>query len=207
MPTRRHRYFFPVNAAPTTHITINNANIPIHNKAKFLGVTFDSSLSFKGHIKQIESKAKHRIIRLHTISNQSFGPSPATMIRLYKTFVRPLFEYGHIATISASTKNMNIWEGIQYRYIKNILQLPHISGANVAKFGNLPSIKHRLLHLSKTSYNKAKTRKESIEHFINNHISIQSVTNKKHPTPLLYSPTSLNSRPGAIVHKHKNTIY
>ena len=29
------------------HITINNINIPIHNKAKFLGVTIDSSLSFK----------------------------------------------------------------------------------------------------------------------------------------------------------------
>ena len=28
-------------------VTINNTNIPIHNKAKFLGVTFDSSLSFK----------------------------------------------------------------------------------------------------------------------------------------------------------------
>ena len=58
---------------PTTHITINNTNIPIHNKAKFLGVTCDSSLSFKTHIKQIESKAKHRIIRLHSIYNQTYG--------------------------------------------------------------------------------------------------------------------------------------
>ena len=62
------------------HVTINNTNIPIF--------TFDSSLSFKTHINMTASKAKHRIMRLHTIYNQSYGPSPATMPRLYKTFVR-----------------------------------------------------------------------------------------------------------------------
>ena len=62
------------------HVTINNTNIPIYNKAKFLGVTFDSSLSFKTHINITASKAKHRIMRLHTIYNQSFGPTPATML-------------------------------------------------------------------------------------------------------------------------------
>ena len=52
------------------HVTINNTNIPIHNKAKFLGVTFDSSLSFKTHINLTAYKAKHRIMRLHTIYYQ-----------------------------------------------------------------------------------------------------------------------------------------
>ena len=43
------------------HVTINNTNIPIHNKAKFLGVTFDSSLLFTTHIKliAIESQTPH----------------------------------------------------------------------------------------------------------------------------------------------------
>ena len=50
------------------HVTINNTNISIHNKVKFLGVTFDSSLSFTTHIKLIASKAKHRIMRPHTAS-------------------------------------------------------------------------------------------------------------------------------------------
>ena len=155
MPVKRHRYFFPgkrhTSQKNIKHVTINNTNIPIHNKAKFLGVTFDSSLSFTTHIKLIATKAKHRTMHLHTIYNQSYGPSAATMIRLYKTFVCPLFECGHIATITASSRNINTWEGIQYRYIKNILDLPYISKANVAKFGNLPFIKHRLLHLSNSN--------------------------------------------------------
>ena len=38
------------------HVTINNTNIPIHNKAKFLGFIFDSSLSFTTHIKLSQRK-------------------------------------------------------------------------------------------------------------------------------------------------------
>ena len=42
------------------HVTINNTNIPIHNKAQFLGVTFDSSLSFTTHqINRNESQTHH----------------------------------------------------------------------------------------------------------------------------------------------------
>ena len=127
MPAKRHRYFFPgkrhTSEKNIEHVTINTTNIPIHNKVKFLGVTFDSSLSFTAHIKLIATKTNHRIMRLHTIYNQSYGPSATTMIRLCKTFVRPLFEYGHITTITASSKNINIWKGIRYRYIKNILDL------------------------------------------------------------------------------------
>ena len=116
MPAKRN-IFFPGKRNTEKnikHVTITNTNIPFY-KAKFLGVT-----------KLIATKAKHRIIRLHSICNQSYGPSPATMIRLYKTFVCPLFEYGHIATITASSKNINIWEGIQYKYQKHPAASPHI---------------------------------------------------------------------------------
>ena len=98
---------------------------------------------------------------------------------LYLTKLYTLFEYGHITTITASSKNMNIWEGIQYRFIKNILQLPHISRANVSKFGNLPLIQHRLLHLSKTWFKKAITHNTSIQHYVNNHISKHPISKKK----------------------------
>ena len=40
------------------HVTINNTNIPIYNKAKFLGVTFDSSL--------IQNKHQHNHIQSQT---------------------------------------------------------------------------------------------------------------------------------------------
>ena len=77
------------------HVTINNTNISIHNKVKFLGVTFDLSLSFTTHIKLIAIKAKHRIMRLHTIYNQSYGPSARIRIRIrmYLNSFVPKYRY------------------------------------------------------------------------------------------------------------------
>ena len=194
MPIKRHRYFFLVNAtSPRKTSNTSQSTTPTYQsttKQNFSDSPRHSSLSFTTHIKLIASKAKHRIMRLHTIYNQSYGPSATTMIRLYKTFVRPRFEYGHIATITASSKNINTWEGIQYRYINNILDLPHISKANVTKFGNLSFIKHRLIHLSKAWYNKAITHNTSIEHFVDNHVSKHPIRNKyKTPYTILITST------------------
>ena len=68
---KKAQIFFPgkchTSEKNIKHVTINNTNIPIYNKAKFLGVTYDSSLSFKTHINITASKAKHHIMHLHTI--------------------------------------------------------------------------------------------------------------------------------------------
>ena len=58
------------------HVTINNTNISIHNKAKFLGVTFDSSLSFKTHVNLTASKAKSCAYTRYIINHTAIHPPP-----------------------------------------------------------------------------------------------------------------------------------
>ena len=172
------------------HITVNNTNIPIHNKAKFLGVTFDSSLSFKTHINlQPKSNTPSFAYTRYIINRTAHHPPPC-----FAYTKRSFFEYGNIAAITASPEKMNIWEGIQYRSIKTIIPLPHISRANVSKFGNLPFGKHRTLHLFKTWYNKAITHNTSIHHYINNHISKHPIRKKHNTSYAIISPTKHNSR-------------
>ena len=94
MPAKLHRYFFLVNATrprKTSNTSQSTTKISIHNKVKFLGVTFDSSLSFKTHINLTASKAKHRVMRLHTIYNQSYGhhASPIQNVRSPSLRIRP----------------------------------------------------------------------------------------------------------------------
>ena len=91
-------------------LQIHKKPIPINKHAKFLGVTFDQSLTFLKHINITVAKAKSRAQQLHKIFNQHYGPSPSTMIRLYKIFIRPLFEYGHTATIPGTDNTLGIWE-------------------------------------------------------------------------------------------------
>ena len=91
MPVKRHRYFFLLNATPprkTSNMTQSTTpRYQSTNKAKFLGVTFDSSLSFTTHIKLIAMKAKHRIMHLHHLqpvirSISSHHDSPIQNIRM-----------------------------------------------------------------------------------------------------------------------------
>ena len=72
------------------------------------------------------------------------APPPYTMIRLYKIFIRPLFEYRHTATISATDNALAIWETNQTNYTKKVLRLPNISKENIRKFGNAPTIRSRI---------------------------------------------------------------
>ncbi len=91
------------------------------------------------------------------------------MIRLYKIFVRPLFEYGTIATSTATDNTLQPWESTQAKYIKHILNLPNISYENANKFANLPSVKDRNKHLLMKWYHKSTTLNPTIQQFINEH--------------------------------------
>ena len=57
-----------------------------------------------------------RATKLKSLYNQKYGPCQSTMMRLFKIFIRPLFEYGHTATITISKKNLETWESIQSQF-------------------------------------------------------------------------------------------
>ena len=76
------------------------------------------------------------------------------MIRLDKIFVRPLLEYGHIATIPVKPHLIKHWETIQTTYIRRILRFPRLHNNYTRKLANLPTIQDRLYQLSDKWYQK-----------------------------------------------------
>ena len=61
---------------------------------KFLGVYFDEMMTFEQHVDDIVTRAKKRLNLLKAIRGQSWGASPETLLYTYRTFVRPILEYG-----------------------------------------------------------------------------------------------------------------
>ena len=61
---------------------------------KFLGIAFDSALTFKSHYHTIANIARHRLLKLNSIFTSTYGPSTSTLIRLYKSYIRSMFDYG-----------------------------------------------------------------------------------------------------------------
>ena len=88
------------------------------------------------------------------------------MIRLYKIYVRPLFEYGSIATSTASKTTLKPWERTQSNFVKYILNTTNISHKNLNKYANLPTIKDRNINLLMNWYWNSQLHNPTIQDFI-----------------------------------------
>ena len=85
-----------------------------------MGILFDDKLSFSEHFSQIELKATTRLNIFKILMKN--GVEANTMIRLYKTYVRPLFEYGSISFLpSHGIKRL---QSIQNEFIRISLKIP-----------------------------------------------------------------------------------
>ena len=83
-------------------LTLYGEPLKLYPKVKFLGIIFDSKLTFQKHFEDVLERCNHRYHRLWLLANKKWGLSPATLIQIYKRCVRPIFEYGSLSTITAS---------------------------------------------------------------------------------------------------------
>ena len=61
--------------------------LKIYPQVKFLGITFDSQLTFKKHFEDILDCCNTRHHHLRLLANKKWGPSPSTLIQIYKQYV------------------------------------------------------------------------------------------------------------------------
>ena len=113
---------------------------------KFLGITFDSKLTFQPHFEDILERCNNRYHRLRLLTNKKWGPSPATLIQIYKQCVRTIFEYGSLSTITASDHIISKIQRLQNKFFRLALRLPkYILRKLPFDSTGLPYVKDRLL--------------------------------------------------------------
>ena len=147
-------------------ILCDQTPIPIHDEGKFLGITFDKNLTFKQHIKNTQNRAKYRSTAINRLAGTKTGPSPKTQIRFFNATIRPLFEYGHTATITTNKKETKKWEIIQTKFIRKTLRLPFLQNTTIRKLANQPAITDRILLRTLNWYNKTEEKNPDITKFI-----------------------------------------
>ena len=120
-------------------VTCNGQVIPASTSVKFLGITFDYH--------NLANIARHRLLKLNSIFTSTYGPSTSTLIRLYKSYIRSLFDYGAPATCVASPHVQRIWEGVQTHFITRALSIPcFIHNDRKRQHAYLPPIHDRNLY-------------------------------------------------------------
>ena len=98
--------------------------LKIYPQVKFLGITFDSQVNFKKHFEEILDHCNTRYHRLRLLVNKTWGPSPATIIQIYKQCVHPIFEYGSLSSITASNYTISKIQWLKNKFIRLALRLP-----------------------------------------------------------------------------------
>ena len=102
-------------------VTYNGQVIPSSSSVKFRGIAFDFALTFRSHFRTVASLASHRLLKLNSIFSTTYGPSTSTLIRLYKSYICSLFDYGVPATCVASPAIQRSWKRIQTHFISRAL--------------------------------------------------------------------------------------
>ena len=150
---------------------------------RYLGIIFDPYCSFLPHYRDTAKRARTRLYKLSSISNTTYGPCPKSLIRLYKMYVRSLYEYGAPATIAASKYAHPIWESQQLRFISRALDIPTYIHGNIRRaHANLPTIQDVQMLRARQWFARARQQNDHITDFILNRARHYNCD--KRPTPL-----------------------
>ena len=116
------------------------------------------------------------------IGQQKWGPSPATILQIYKQCVRPVFEYGIFSTITVSETVFTKIRRVQNSFIRLALHLPkYVSARLLDEASRLPYVRERLItvgqnHLTRMHANTL------VEHTINS--ARTNIAWDKYKTPI-----------------------
>ncbi len=94
-------------------LLLNNNVIPVVKETKFLGLTFDSRLSFIPHIKKLKTKCQKALNLIRVVSAHDWGADRQTKIMLYRSLVRSRLDYGSMVYGSARPSYLKMLEPIQ----------------------------------------------------------------------------------------------
>ena len=97
---------------------LNGNLIKVVKEAKFLGIIFDSKLSFIPHIKGLKAKCLKALDLLKVISNSNWGGDQPTLLHLYRSLIRSKLDYGSIVYGSARKSYLKDLDTIHHQGLR-----------------------------------------------------------------------------------------
>jgi hypothetical protein len=86
---------------PDPELKLYNSPIKIVPETKFLGLLFDSKLTFLPHIKMLKNKSLKALNILKFVSSTDGGVDSTVLLNLYRSLIRSKLDYGCIIYSSA----------------------------------------------------------------------------------------------------------
>ncbi|GBL90371.1 hypothetical protein AVEN_29387-1, partial [Araneus ventricosus] len=89
----------PLHADP--ELLLSGVPIRFQDNYKFLGIVFDKRLTFLPHIASLRKRCLRSLNILRTLSNTSWGADRSCLLRVYRSVIRSMIDYGSVVYGSA----------------------------------------------------------------------------------------------------------
>ena len=126
-------------------IKLFKESVTLVNEAEFLGVIFDSRLTWEPQTRKIVERAYQRLNLLRVISATANRTNPIILATLYKSTIRSIFEHSSICLINAAEAHIQKLQLIQNQALRVILNTPsYVTIKDLHDCSGLPMIKSHL---------------------------------------------------------------
>ena len=85
-------------------LRLGNSNIQFVAQHKFLGLIWDSNLTFHAHIQNLLTRCRKALNIIKVLSYSNWGSDSKTLIELFRTLVRSKLDYGCFIYMNAKIK-------------------------------------------------------------------------------------------------------
>ena len=103
---------------PEPQLYLNGTLIPVEEQVKFLGLMFDSKLTFLPHIKFLKTKCTKALNLLRVIAHTSWGADQQTFLLLYRSLIRSKLDYGCIVYGSTRSSYLRMLDPVQNQALR-----------------------------------------------------------------------------------------
>lgn len=164
-------------------IYLNNHAIPRRTTQKYLGVIFDSRLTWKSHITETARKVKMAIRILYPIINRNSEMSLANKLMVYKVAMRPVMTYAAQVWGFLAKSNFQHLQVLQNKILRMITNAPwFVKNTTLHNDLRIPELKAFIAKVSKKFFQKVD---------IHSNPTISGLNT--------YTPVSRMKRPRAII--------
>ncbi|GBN20509.1 RNA-directed DNA polymerase from mobile element jockey, partial [Araneus ventricosus] len=94
---------------PDPDFQLNGSPILIVQETKFLGIIFDTKLTFRSHIKHLKTKCIRTLNIMKVLSSSSWGADKVSLMRIYRSLVRSKLDYGVPVYDSAAKSSLKMF--------------------------------------------------------------------------------------------------
>ena len=140
---------FSSTSTDKINLNIDGQIIKQEENAKFIGIIFDSKLTWKSHIKFTHKKATVVCNMLKAFAGTTWGSHPLSILKVYKGYVRALIEWGSLCYSNASKSLLKKLDQIQNAAIRIATGLLKCTNTyNLYKISNLQPLAVRKTYIT-----------------------------------------------------------